>query len=284
MASRRWPLRRAKWFTRDVLPESRSDALVRRPGSLHRRAAAVPNRSARSTSFLVDASLIPGFEAATPRLAASLRTAQILEELILARRSLQQQCDLKQSALSRSIVQLKQEVEERKRVEDLLKKSHGELEVEVAKRTAEIRKLQERLQAENIYLKEELAGANAYGEIIGESPALKGATSRIGLVAPTNANVLILGESGTGKELIARAIHRHSGRKEQPLIKVNCATIPKELYESEFFGHVKGAFTGAVSDRWAGLKRLTAAPSSWTSGEIPRACRANCSGCCRREI
>ncbi|RPJ76169.1 MAG: AAA family ATPase, partial [Desulfobacteraceae bacterium] len=96
---------------------------------------------------------------------------------------------------------------------------------------------------------EELAGVHAYGSIIGESPSLKSVLSRIALVAPTVANVLILGESGTGKELIAREIHTRSERRDRPLIKVNCATIPKELYESEFFGHVKGAFTGATSDR-----------------------------------
>ena len=137
----------------------------------------------------------------------------------------------------------------RKLAEDQLKKSHEELELQVAARTAEIQKLQERLQAENIFLKEELAGEHAYGEIIGESAALKTVTLRIDLVAPTSANVLILGDSGTGKELIAREIHKHSLRRDRPLIKVNCATIPKELYESEFFGHVKGAFTGAISDR-----------------------------------
>jgi len=141
------------------------------------------------------------------------------------------------------------DISEHKRGDDLLKKSHDELERQVAQRTAEIRSLQERLQAENIFLKEELAGVHAYGEIIGESPSLKTVISRIELVAPTSANVLIMGESGTGKELIAREIHSRSQRRERPLIKVNCATIPKELYESEFFGHVKGAFTGAVSDR-----------------------------------
>ena len=151
-----------------------------------------------------------------------------LEELKSACERLQKECDLQKSAL---------------------RKSRDELELEVARRTAEIQKLHERLQAENSYLKEELAGAHAYGGIIGESLSLKAVIARIGLVAPTDANVLILGESGTGKELIAREIHRQSARKEQPLIKVNCATIPKELYESEFFGHIKGAFTGAVSDR-----------------------------------
>jgi transcriptional regulator with GAF, ATPase, and Fis domain len=151
-----------------------------------------------------------------------------LEELKSVCERLQKECDLQKSAL---------------------RKSRDELELEVARRTAEIQKLQERLQAENIYLKEELASAHSYSGIIGESLSLNAAISRIGLVAPTDANVLILGESGTGKELIAREIHRQSARKDRPLIKVNCATIPTELYESEFFGHVKGAFTGAVNDR-----------------------------------
>src|SRR5467141_1548067 len=72
---------------------------------------------------------------------------------------------------------------------------------------------------------------------------------QIGMVAPTDATVLILGESGTGKELVAREIHQRSRRSQQPLIRVNCASVPRELYESEFFGHAKGAFTGAIKDR-----------------------------------
>ena len=167
-------------------------------------------------------------EEAATRLAAALHNAQVLEALSATCERLRKECDLQKSALE---------------------KSHDELEMGVARRTAEIQKLQERLHAENIYLKEELAGAHAYSGIIGESPSLKAVITRIGLVAPTGANVLVLGESGTGKELIAREIHAQSSRKERPLIRVNCATIPKELYESEFFGHVKGAFTGAVSDR-----------------------------------
>jgi DNA-binding NtrC family response regulator len=86
-------------------------------------------------------------------------------------------------------------------------------------------------------------------EIIGQSIALRQIISQIEMVAPTDASVLILGETGTGKELIAQELHRRSRRKDRPLVRVNCACIPKELYESEFFGHARGAFTGAVKDR-----------------------------------
>ena len=87
---------------------------------------------------------------------------------------------------------------------------------------------------------------------------------------PTDASVLILGESGTGKELVAREIHRRSLRKERSMVKCNCASIPRELYESEFFGHVKGAFTGAVSDR-AGRFQLADGGTLFLDevGEIP---------------
>jgi transcriptional regulator with GAF, ATPase, and Fis domain len=88
-----------------------------------------------------------------------------------------------------------------------------------------------------------------FGRIIGRSPALKHMLAQVEAVAQTPANVLILGESGVGKELVARAIHARSARSEAALVKVNCASIPKELFESEFFGHVKGAFTGAHRDR-----------------------------------
>ncbi len=96
---------------------------------------------------------------------------------------------------------------------------------------------------------EELETTRALTEIVGESRALRTILSRIEVVAPTDSTVLILGETGTGKELIAKEIHKQSRRAGKPLIRVNCASIPKELYESEFFGHVKGAFTGAFKDR-----------------------------------
>ena len=91
--------------------------------------------------------------------------------------------------------------------------------------------------------------AAAFGEIIGQSRAWRQIIRQIEMVAPTDATVLVLGETGTGKELIARELHRCSRRKHKPLVRVNCASIPKELYESEFFGHARGAFTGAVKDR-----------------------------------
>ena len=113
----------------------------------------------------------------------------------------------------------------------------------------EVEDLKHRLELENAYLLEEIRAEHNYKEIVGNSMAVQRLIHQIKLVAPTNANVLITGESGTGKELIARAIHESSERQARPLIRVNCAAIPHDLFESEFFGHVKGAFTGAITDR-----------------------------------
>ncbi|HYL78193.1 MAG TPA: sigma 54-interacting transcriptional regulator [Bryobacteraceae bacterium] len=111
----------------------------------------------------------------------------------------------------------------------------------------EIHALQEQLKQENDYLRSEVN--EGFSGLLGHSPALKTILSQIELVAPTEASVLILGESGTGKELIARALHDRSNRVRRALVKVNCASIPHELFESEFFGHAKGSFTGALRDR-----------------------------------
>jgi transcriptional regulator with GAF, ATPase, and Fis domain len=108
----------------------------------------------------------------------------------------------------------------------------------------EIKELKERLELER-----EVNDSGSFGEIIGESEALKRTLAQVEAVAQTPASVLILGESGVGKEMIARAIHTKSDRADSPLVKVNCASIPSELFESEFFGHVKGSFTGAHQDR-----------------------------------
>ncbi|MFJ5486110.1 sigma 54-interacting transcriptional regulator [Hansschlegelia beijingensis] len=114
---------------------------------------------------------------------------------------------------------------------------------------AEVDALRERLELENAYLQEEIRLEGRHRGIIGKSAAIETTLRQVELVAPTDATVLITGESGTGKELIARAIHDASDRRDRPMIRVNCAAIPRELFESEFFGHAKGAFTGALRDR-----------------------------------
>src|SRR6185369_3372928 len=113
----------------------------------------------------------------------------------------------------------------------------------------EIQRLKAQLELRNNYLEEAVIEAKAFGNLVGQSAALKHIVSQIDLVAPTEASVLILGETGTGKELVAHEIHQRSTRKDGPLVRVNCASIPRELFESEFFGHVRGSFTGAVKDR-----------------------------------
>ncbi|SDO95523.1 PAS domain S-box-containing protein [Pseudomonas arsenicoxydans] len=113
----------------------------------------------------------------------------------------------------------------------------------------ELKVLKERLEEQNAYLQEEIHIEHNYREIVGQSEPILKIIKQIDVVAPTDASVLINGESGTGKELIARAIHQASRRNASPLIRVNCAAIPTELFESEFFGHIRGAFTGAVRDR-----------------------------------
>ena len=110
-------------------------------------------------------------------------------------------------------------------------------------------RLRDELERERDYLREEVQISMNYGRIIGESPALKQMLVRLEAVAQTSASVLIEGESGVGKELVAHVIHARSPRANGPLVKVNCASIPHELFESEFFGHVKGSFTGAHRDR-----------------------------------
>lgn len=126
---------------------------------------------------------------------------------------------------------------------------HAAAAIATARAFAEIEALKKRLELENEYLREEVTRRGAFGELVGQSPALEAVSRQIDLVAPTDSAVLILGESGTGKELVARELHRRSRRAGKPLIKVNCAAIPRELYESEFFGHLKGSFTGATRDR-----------------------------------
>jgi predicted ATPase/transcriptional regulator with GAF, ATPase, and Fis domain len=120
---------------------------------------------------------------------------------------------------------------------------------ELEKAFEEIKGLKDRLQNENVALREEVAKASMFEEIVGTSPALQAVLSRISKVAPSDSSVLITGETGTGKELVARAIHKHSRRSSHAFVSVNCAAIPRDLIASELFGHEKGAFTGATQRR-----------------------------------
>ncbi len=113
----------------------------------------------------------------------------------------------------------------------------------------EVRRLRDQLAAENAYLQEEIRSEHNFQEIVGNSQPLRHVLSQVTQVASTDATVLIYGETGTGKELIARAIHARSERRGRPLVKVNCGAISAGLVESELFGHVKGAFTGAIQRR-----------------------------------
>ena len=113
----------------------------------------------------------------------------------------------------------------------------------------EVERLRAQLELERDYLREEYRIAQSFGGIVGESDVMQAMLRDIQRVAPTEASVLITGESGTGKELIASAIHEQSERSDKPMVRVNCASIPRDLFESEFFGHRKGAFTGATADR-----------------------------------
>ncbi|OGU08182.1 MAG: hypothetical protein A2075_04635 [Geobacteraceae bacterium GWC2_58_44] len=136
--------------------------------------------------------------------------------------------------LASSNLQLTQEIEERRRAEDSLQGAFSEM-----------RRLKDRLQAENIYLQQEVAQEYNFGEIIGNSVALSQVLQRVEWVAPMNASVLLLGETGTGKGVAARAIHNSSARVNRPLITVNLTALPANLIESELFGWERGEFTGA---------------------------------------
>jgi formate hydrogenlyase transcriptional activator len=128
-----------------------------------------------------------------------------------------------------------------------LKRQRAEAELQNA--LEQVKNLQKQLEAENVYLQEEISKEHNFEEIVGNSQSILEVLDRVETVAPTDSTVLIMGETGCGKELIARAIHSHSSRKHRPLVKVNCGAIPTGLVESELFGHMKGAFTGALERR-----------------------------------
>ncbi len=120
---------------------------------------------------------------------------------------------------------------------------------DISERVQYYDRLRERLESENEYLQEEVRLASGNGKILGRSAGVHRMLEQIEMVAPTDASVLVLGETGVGKELVARAIHQRSLRRDRPLVKINCTAIPRELFESELFGHIKGAFSGALRDR-----------------------------------
>jgi PAS domain S-box-containing protein len=128
-----------------------------------------------------------------------------------------------------------------------LKRQRAEAELQSALQQVQI--LQRKIEAENVYLQEEISKEHNFEEIVGNSRAIVEVFERVETVAPTDSTVLITGETGCGKELIARAIHSHGSRKHRPLVKLNCGAIPTGLVESELFGHMKGAFTGALERR-----------------------------------
>lgn len=144
-----------------------------------------------------------------------------------------------------NIVSLAVESKERKELEDKLVKTN----LELSKAVEELNQFKKQLEHENIYLRNELDLVFNYEEMVYGSEKFSDILTNVEKVAPTDATVLLLGETGTGKELLARALHNTSLRNDKPLIKVNCAAIPRELIESELFGHKKGSFTGAISDK-----------------------------------
>jgi hypothetical protein len=126
---------------------------------------------------------------------------------------------------------------------------HAAVSIANARAFEEIDRLRARLAAENDYLHEEVDRHHGAPAMVAESEAMRRVAQQVRIVAPTDATVLIAGESGTGKEVVARAVHEQSARRAGPMIRVNCGAVPEALFESEFFGHVRGAFTGAQKDR-----------------------------------
>lgn len=163
--------------------------------------------------------------------AIGLQEARLLSEQKRLAQELDQRVAQRTRELALANEELKRENAERRRVEESL------------------RALQQQLESHNAYLREEVDSALSFGRIVGRSRALRHILQQVEDVASTDATVLITGESGTGKGLLAREIHERGLRSRQPFVRVNCSAIPREMFESEFFGHVRGAFSGAMRDR-----------------------------------
>src|SRR5690348_8938278 len=163
--------------------------------------------------------------------AIGLQEARLLSDQKRVARDLEKRVAERTRELARANDELTKENSERRRAEEKL------------------RILKQQLESHNAYLKEEVDNVLSFGRIVGRSRALRHVLQQVEDVASTDATVLITGESGTGKELLAREIHERGRRSQQPFVRVNCGAIPREMFESEFFGHVRGAFTGAVRDR-----------------------------------
>ena len=160
---------------------------------------------------------------------------------------------------------------------------HKRAEKDLNAALVEIRGLKERLEEENLDLREEIFEVKGFDEIVGKSDALRYVLTRVEQVAKTDATVLLQGETGVGKELIARAIHERSSRSNGPQVKVNCATLPEALVESELFGHEKGAFTGADRQRKGRFELADGGTILLDEvGELPPSTQASYCGCFRK--
>jgi formate hydrogenlyase transcriptional activator len=197
-----------------------------------------------------------GLEAVSPR-----SDPEQIERLRAGIRSGWKSSQLERTVLGRELLMTRQGVFEDSKLQSVwvtarditaLKQAEAEvlrLNEELKSHVEQLTALQSRLEQDNAYLLDEIRSEHNLGEMVGASPKFRELTERIQLVASTSATVLISGETGTGKELVARAIHNLGPRSNRPLVKVNCAAISAGLVESELFGHVKGAFTGATERR-----------------------------------